>query len=303
MDRRLVMESVSQLIPPPKWKETLDENLVRQLAESMALEGLQEPIVVVRAAGKHYIQCGVHRWRAAIKAGIRTIECVVSPQSKSAEEVEAKVIAENLVRKVLRGDERSQAIARMIEIRKTRYTADGQQTIPPAGGGSLDGRKTVESQVRKGVARDLGITEKAVARAQEKARPAQLPANLASNSEPELGDAAGNPIPPDLVDTRKYFAAYHDGMAKLCTQLLGDLTRWEKESYEFDRPVVSLVHDQYRRWYQIAKSLGHEIRNSKPDMVCPWCGGLDGCDTCREVGLVTAELAKKETSQSTLDAV
>ena len=58
-------------------RKTFDENSLAELAKSIELHGIVQPIVVRQAADHYQIVAGERRWRAAAIAGVRSIPVIV----------------------------------------------------------------------------------------------------------------------------------------------------------------------------------------------------------------------------------
>ena len=74
----LIDIELSQVTPGPKQpRQVFDEDALAELAESIKAEGVVQPIVVREVATGYEIIAGERRWRAAQRAGLRTIPAVV----------------------------------------------------------------------------------------------------------------------------------------------------------------------------------------------------------------------------------
>lgn len=298
-NRRLSRESVSSLKPPSGWEKKINKGLIHQLAESLKIEGLREPIVITKNGGQLYIVNGIHRWAAAKEAGLRTIECVVEKLSETQEEYESKVIVENLIRNELKGEDKDKAIARLVEIRggeiakQPKSKEKDQELSRKLSNKSKRGRpKTEKGKAVDQVAKETGKTKRAVESSVQRTETKKKPPKPEPEIKVEPKDKKGNIIPEELRNTVDYFNANHDEIEALCRLVLTKITKFEADKVEHDRPVCVLVEGFKNRWYPIAKKLGHIVRTERRDLVCPWCRGK-GCDVCEEVGLVTAEKYKK----------
>ena len=100
--------SLSLIDPKPSQPRKLRSGL-KELATSIRQKGLLEPITV-RSRGERYeIICGERRWRAAKRAGLKEIECVV--REASDDEAFELALVENLQRENLTPMEEAQAFA------------------------------------------------------------------------------------------------------------------------------------------------------------------------------------------------
>jgi ParB/RepB/Spo0J family partition protein len=64
-------------------RETFDEDAMRDLVESIRVNGIIEPIVCVREADNYRIWAGHRRYIAAIAAELSTVPCVVWPEGST----------------------------------------------------------------------------------------------------------------------------------------------------------------------------------------------------------------------------
>jgi ParB family transcriptional regulator, chromosome partitioning protein len=106
----LIDLELSQIKPNPRQpRRQFDEEAIGLLAESISAEGVVQPIVV-REVGQHYeIVAGERRWRAAQRAGLRTIPAIV----RQADERESLIMAmaENVSREDLNPVEQARGYA------------------------------------------------------------------------------------------------------------------------------------------------------------------------------------------------
>lgn len=94
-------------------RKTFDEEKLNELADSIMSHGLIQP-VVLRAAGRGYeIVAGERRWRAARRAGLKEIPCIV--RELSDEENMLLAIIENMQREDLNPIEEAEGLNQMIE--------------------------------------------------------------------------------------------------------------------------------------------------------------------------------------------
>jgi len=95
------------------------ENNLKDLANSIKLQGLIQPIIVREVEENSYeIIAGERRWRAAQLAGIHEIECIVK-QIKEDEIFEAALI-ENIQREDLNVIEEAEAYKKLIELKRIK---------------------------------------------------------------------------------------------------------------------------------------------------------------------------------------
>jgi ParB family transcriptional regulator, chromosome partitioning protein len=108
---------VDTIIPNPEQpRKTFDQAGLQELADSIKLHGLINPIAV-EDAGDHYILIdGERRWRAAQLAGLEEIEASVRPGLNGSGQVERLVLATvaNLQRADMNPLEKAQAFQRLM---------------------------------------------------------------------------------------------------------------------------------------------------------------------------------------------
>jgi ParB family transcriptional regulator, chromosome partitioning protein len=101
---------LSQVRPNPRQpRSTFDEESIAQLAESIKVDGVVQPIIVRDAGDGYEIVAGERRWRAAKAAGLRTIPAIV----RAVDERESLILAlaENVAREDLNAVEEARAYA------------------------------------------------------------------------------------------------------------------------------------------------------------------------------------------------
>ncbi len=112
---------------PQQPRRRFDEEGLRELADSIAVYGILQP-VTVRAQGSVYqLVAGERRWRAARMAGLRQVPCLLA----RVDEEDAALLAliENLQRRDLDYMEEAAAIARLLQ----RYGLSQQQAAEKLG--------------------------------------------------------------------------------------------------------------------------------------------------------------------------
>src|ERR1044071_251664 len=95
-------------------RTSFDEERLEQLAQSIRANGIIQPLLVRRlSADKYQLVAGERRWRAAQRAGLHRVPCVVKeiPEDKMLE----LALIENIQRQELNAIEEAQAYKRLIE--------------------------------------------------------------------------------------------------------------------------------------------------------------------------------------------
>lgn len=101
-------------------RRTFDEQSLNELADSIKIHGVIQPLIVTKRDEKYMIIAGERRWRAAIKAGLQKVPVIVKDYSE--QKISEISLIENLQREDLNPIEAARAIKRlMIEY---NYTQD-----------------------------------------------------------------------------------------------------------------------------------------------------------------------------------
>ena len=62
---------------PDQPRKIFDEDALRELAESIKVHGVIQPIIVKQIGDRYVIIAGERRWRASRLAGLKTIPCII----------------------------------------------------------------------------------------------------------------------------------------------------------------------------------------------------------------------------------
>ncbi len=102
---------------PQQPRTTFDEQRLQELAESLKRHGQIQPIRVRRSGvvGRYIVVAGERRWRAAILAGLATIQAVVIAERTDIDRVREEQIVENLQRADLSPIESAHAYRALID--------------------------------------------------------------------------------------------------------------------------------------------------------------------------------------------
>ena len=110
-----VLEIPVNLIDPLKTqpRQNFDQEKLLELAESVKQHGILQPLILKAKNGRYSIIAGERRYRAARKAGLKTVPAIL----KDADEKEILQISiiENIQREDLNPVEEAEAIARLME--------------------------------------------------------------------------------------------------------------------------------------------------------------------------------------------
>jgi ParB family chromosome partitioning protein len=105
---------IERLVPNPKQpRKTFEETGLEELASSIRVQGLLQPILVRKLGDKYEIVAGERRWRAAMRAGLREVPTVV----KELTDTHALQLAliENIQRRDLDAIEEAQAYQQLVQ--------------------------------------------------------------------------------------------------------------------------------------------------------------------------------------------
>ncbi len=95
-------------------RKTFDEEKLDELAASIKEHGIIQPVVLRSTDGGYEIVAGERRWRAARKAGIKKLPCVI--KELTDEQNMLVSIIENMQREDLNPIEEAEGLSRMIEV-------------------------------------------------------------------------------------------------------------------------------------------------------------------------------------------
>lgn len=110
----LLSVAVSSLKPNPRQpRRVFEETALEELAASIKMQGILEPLVVRRVASGYEVIAGERRWRAAQIAGVQTVPAVVRdlPDDRLLE----MALVENLQREDLNPVEEAEALAALAD--------------------------------------------------------------------------------------------------------------------------------------------------------------------------------------------
>ena len=102
---------------PDQPREEFDDDALERLAQSLRTRGQLQPIRVRWSDEQslYVIICGERRWRAAQRAGLPSLACVVAAEPLSRDDLLAVQLVENAVREDLRPIEQALSYRRLME--------------------------------------------------------------------------------------------------------------------------------------------------------------------------------------------
>ena len=98
---------------PAQPRRRFDDDALDSLAESIKVSGVLVPLIVTPAKGRYRIIAGERRFRAASRAGLESVPCIVRDMSRQ-QEMEAALV-ENLQREDLNALEEAEGIRSLME--------------------------------------------------------------------------------------------------------------------------------------------------------------------------------------------
>lgn len=93
-------------------RKNFNEEKIEELAKSIELHGMIQPIMVRKAENGHEIVAGERRWRAARKAGLKQVPCIIRDLDEQQNMLVA--IIENMQREDLNAIEEAAALEEMV---------------------------------------------------------------------------------------------------------------------------------------------------------------------------------------------
>ena len=115
-------------VGPYQPRKSIDDEALRELADSIKAQGLIQPIVVrevnSNAQFKYEIIAGERRWRASKMAGLKTVPVVI--KNVDDQTAMAMALIENLQRENLNSHEEAEGLARLIEEHNLTHSDAGK---------------------------------------------------------------------------------------------------------------------------------------------------------------------------------
>ena len=108
----IVHVAIEKIVPNPFQPRTrFDEAELGELAESIRLHGLMQPVIVRETAQGYELIAGERRWRAGQRVGLQDIPGII--RNLNDQQVAALALIENIQREQLTAIEQARALARM----------------------------------------------------------------------------------------------------------------------------------------------------------------------------------------------
>lgn len=113
---------ISKVVPnPDQPRKHFDQTALEELAESIRIHGIIQPLVVVKKGDQYIIIAGERRWRASQIAGLKTVPAVIKQFSE--QQIKEVALIENLQREDLNPIEAAEAIRELMD----RYSFTQEQ--------------------------------------------------------------------------------------------------------------------------------------------------------------------------------
>lgn len=112
--RSVIEVSLDEIEPNPfQPRQSMDEESLEELTLSIEAYGILQPIIVRRSGPGYQLVAGERRWRAARRAGLRTVPCLV----QEADDIQSLEVAmiENLQRDNLNAMEAARGYRQLVE--------------------------------------------------------------------------------------------------------------------------------------------------------------------------------------------
>lgn len=113
------LESITRGIYQPRVH--FDETALQELADSISVQGLIQPVLLRKRGGGYELIAGERRWRAAKLAGLKVIPAIIREMDDSS--VAAVTLIENIQREDLNPLEEAQALQRLKDEFKMTHQA------------------------------------------------------------------------------------------------------------------------------------------------------------------------------------
>jgi ParB family transcriptional regulator, chromosome partitioning protein len=156
--------ALGDIIVPPNRMRQLRPEVVDEIAESIAVRGQLQPIIVRPRGAKYLLVGGWHRLEGVRKLGLATIECRIL-DGLSADEALLAEIDENLVRADLSPSERAAHHAERKRLYLKLHPETKRGAAPGAGRGKKKGSQGSQSEnYVKAAAKKTGKGRSTVAR-------------------------------------------------------------------------------------------------------------------------------------------
>lgn len=105
---------IELIVPNPNQpRKNFDETALQELADSISVHGVVQPIVLNKQDDKYLIIAGERRWRASIKAGLKTIPAIIKEYND--QQIKEISLIENLQREDLNPIEVANAIKALMK--------------------------------------------------------------------------------------------------------------------------------------------------------------------------------------------
>jgi ParB family chromosome partitioning protein len=115
--RRYEESPIERLATAPQVRKEFDDAAVERMADSIKAVGLLQPILTGPVEDKLLIVDGELRYRAALRAEVKTVPVIVEEgEPSAADTIETQLVA-NIHREDLRPSEKAAAIEKLIELR------------------------------------------------------------------------------------------------------------------------------------------------------------------------------------------
>lgn len=256
--------------PNGAWRKSIDEALVEKMvADIKAGDG--ESIGPVGIDRQKRLWWGHNRYEAYARAGVRRVRCAIY-QFKDENEAKAAAIRENLRRKQLSAERIRDLTQELVAITEKRLVsretsgpesatvvAKTPEAAPPRGGRP----KSDHAEAIRLVAKQENVSRQAIEKRLKVGAPDPTPPPANRDADAPPIHTFGVPLSATLLETVTSLQRHNDKAARLCQQLLGELTKMAAVDGG-DTDKANELHEAFRR-------LGAVLRGQRPESLCPYC--------------------------------
>lgn len=267
--RRMESVAIASLIVSDTFEDRLQQQHVRDLADSIRVEGLIHPPMVRVTEHGNEVVAGEDRVAAHVLLGRDEVTCIVSEHVDEARAERLRHI-ENVYRRT-DPEERRRSVAALVALEAERV-ADGpadealnpfvEEAPPPKKRGRP---KSPKGQAREQVAKDLGMSPEAVRMAERRGK--QLDAPKPAPLQTDLVC----PVENQGIETTSVWNAqveavrvYLRDLNKLLVQAQGVITNMRNAN-------LPVRESAYQRVQELMHDAAASVRSMKPKRVCPYC--------------------------------
>jgi ParB family chromosome partitioning protein len=157
-------------------RKYFDEEALERLVVSLKENGLEQPLILRKENGKHIIVDGERRWRAAQKAGLKTVDCVVTDKDDILEQQ----LRSDCLKEGLTVDELDKAIYKYYEHKGIINVTSNKNSV----GRPINGEKSLD-EISKTIGKSILRVRKAIDRFEFKRENKEFTRQIEKKHNPE----------------------------------------------------------------------------------------------------------------------